>query len=124
VTAAATPTVGIEALREAARVLQGIAVRTPLIEVPTLSQRAGAPVFLKCENLQPVGAFKIRGAYNAVARVARDGRATGIVTQSSGNHGQAVAYAARSFGLRAVVVMPSLVPRGSPWFRPLTILTS
>jgi threonine dehydratase len=110
VTAAVAPIVGIEALREAARVLQGVAVRTPLLEVPALSRRAGVPVLLKCENLQPVGAFKIRGAYNAVARVAREGSTTGVVTQSSGNHGQAVAYAARAFGLRAVVVMPSSTP--------------
>jgi threonine dehydratase len=81
-----------------------------LVEVPALSRRAGVPVLLKCENLQPVGAFKIRGAYNAVARVARDGSTSGVVTQSSGNHGQAVAYAARAFGLRAVVVMPSSTP--------------
>ena len=109
-TAATEPGVGIEALREAARVLRGVAVHTPLLAVPALSDLAGVPVLLKCEQLQPVGAFKIRGAYNAVARVAREGRAGGVVTQSSGNHGQAVAYAARAFGLRAVVVMPSSTP--------------
>jgi threonine dehydratase len=110
VTTAAEPAIGIESLRHATRVLQGVALRTPLVEVPALSQRAGVPVLLKCENLQSVGAFKIRGAYNAVARVAREGRGAGVVTQSSGNHGQAVAYAARTFGLRAVVVMPSSTP--------------
>jgi threonine dehydratase len=110
VTTAAQPAIGIEALRDAARVLQGVAVRTPLVEVPALTRRLGVPVLLKCENLQPVGAFKIRGAYNAVARVAREGGGAGVVTQSSGNHGQAVAYAARNFGLRAVVVMPSSTP--------------
>ncbi|MGH7497916.1 MAG: threonine ammonia-lyase [Gemmatimonadales bacterium] len=110
-TTATGPTVGIEALRAAARVLEGIAVRTPLVEVPALSSRAGVPVRLKCEQLQPIGAFKIRGAYNAVARVAAEGRAAGVVTQSSGNHGQAVAYAGHAFGLRAVVVMPSSTPR-------------
>ena len=93
----------------AARVLDGVAVRTPLVEVPALSERAGVPVSLKCEQLQPVGAFKIRGAYNAVSRAAKAG-ARGIVTQSSGNHGQAIAYAARAFGLRAVVVMPGSTP--------------
>jgi threonine dehydratase len=110
VTAAAEPAVGIEALRDAARVLQGVAARTPLIEVPALSRRTGVRVLVKCEHLQPVGAFKIRGAYNAVARVAREGGVSGVITQSSGNHGQAIAYAARAFGLRAVVVMPSSTP--------------
>lgn len=107
----ADPAAGVtlEDVRAAARTLAGVAVRTPLIEVPALSERAGVPVALKCEQLQPIGAFKIRGAYNAIARVAREG-ARGVVTQSSGNHGQAVAFAARAFGLRAVVVMPASTP--------------
>ena len=102
--------VTLEDVRAAARTLEGVAVRTPLIEISALSARAGVPVALKCEQLQPIGAFKIRGAYNAIARVAREGGASGVVTQSSGNHGQAVAYAARAFGLRAVVVMPASTP--------------
>jgi threonine dehydratase len=108
----ADPAAGVtlEDVRAAARTLEGVAVRTPLIDVPSLAKRAGVPVALKCEQLQPIGAFKIRGAYNAISRVARHG-ARGVVTQSSGNHGQAVAYAARAFGLRAVVVMPSSTPR-------------
>ncbi len=65
---------------------------------------------LKCEHLQPIGAFKIRGAYNAVARVAREGGASGVVTQSSGNHGQAVAYAARGLRTQSVIVMPASTP--------------
>ena len=85
--------VGIEAVRAAARTLEGVAVRTPLVEVPALAAVIGVPVLLKCEQLQPIGAFKIRGAYNAVSRVAAGGAARGVVTQSSGNHGQAVAYA-------------------------------
>jgi len=103
--------VTLEDVRAAARTIEGVAVRTPLIDVPALSDRAGVPVALKCEQLQPIGAFKIRGAYNAVARVARDGGTRGVVTQSSGNHGQALAFAARAFGLRAVVVMPASTPR-------------
>jgi threonine dehydratase len=91
-------------------VLQGVAVRTPLLDLPDLGIRLGVPVALKCELLQPIGAFKIRGAYNAIARVAAEGGARGVVTQSSGNHGQAVAFAARRFGLRAVVVMPASTP--------------
>jgi threonine dehydratase len=102
--------VTVEDVRAAARALEGVAVRTPLIEVPALGARAGVPVALKCEQLQPVGAFKIRGAYNAISQVARAGGARGVVTQSSGNHGQAVAFAARAFGLRAVVVMPASTP--------------
>ncbi len=108
--AATAPAVSLRALRSAARLLDGVAVRTPLLEVPALTAVVGCPVALKCEQFQPTGAFKIRGAYTAVARVAREGRAAGVVTQSSGNHGQAVAFAAARFGLRAVVVMPSSTP--------------
>jgi threonine dehydratase len=109
----ADPAAGVtlEDVRAAARTLEGVAVRTPLVGVPALADRAGVPVALKCEQLQPVGAFKIRGAYNAISRIARDAAGRGVVTQSSGNHGQAVAYAARAFGLRAVVVMPASTPR-------------
>jgi threonine dehydratase len=103
--------VTLEDVRAAARILEGIAVRTPVLDVPALAERAGVPVALKCEQLQPIGAFKIRGAYNAISRVARNGGARGVVTQSSGNHGQAVAFAARAFGLRAVVVMPASTPQ-------------
>lgn len=109
-TAVTEPAVGLEAVRSAAGVLAGVAVRTPLVEAPALSEQAGVPVLLKCEQLQPIGAFKIRGAYNAISRIAAQGRSKGVVTQSSGNHGQAVAFAARAFGLRAVVVMPGSAP--------------
>jgi threonine dehydratase len=101
--------VSFDDVRAAARRLDGVAVRTPLVEVAALSARAGVPVSLKCEQLQPIGAFKIRGAYNAVSKLGQSG-ARGVVTQSSGNHGQALAYAARKFGLRAVVVMPASTP--------------
>jgi threonine dehydratase len=110
-TAGSTAAVSLEALRAAAGRLEGVAVRTPLLELPGLSARLGVPVAIKCEQLQPIGAFKIRGAYNAIARVAARGDARGVVTQSSGNHGQAVAYAAKAFGLRAVVVMPASTPQ-------------
>jgi threonine dehydratase len=103
--------VSLPALHQAAALLEGVVVRSPLIEVPALSARLGVPVALKCEQLQVVGAFKLRGAYNAIARVAAAGSVRGVVTQSSGNHGQAVAFAARAFGLRAVVVMPSSTPK-------------
>lgn len=106
-----TAAVTIESLRAAARVLDGVALRSPLLDVPDLSARVGVPVALKCELLQPIGAFKIRGAYNALARLAAAGGAGGVVTSSSGNHGQALAYAASRFGVRAVVVMPQSTPQ-------------
>src|SRR3954470_15617818 len=105
-TANRTAAVTLDTIRAAARVLEGVAVRTPLLDVPDLGFRVGAPVALKCELLQPIGAFKIRGAYNAVSRLMARGPVKGVVTASSGNHGQALAFAAREFGLRAVVVMP------------------
>jgi threonine dehydratase len=71
---------------------------------------AGRPLFLKCEHLQPIGAFKIRGAFTAIDRLGSAGRAGGVVTSSSGNHGQAVAWAAHRFGIRSVVVMPESAP--------------
>ncbi|HEX6107539.1 MAG TPA: threonine/serine dehydratase [Gemmatimonadales bacterium] len=106
-----TDAVPLAAVQAAARLLEGVAVRTPIVELSALSARVGVPVGLKCEQFQPIGAFKIRGAFTAVARVAAEGRARGVVASSSGNHGQAVAFAARRFGLRAVVVMPGSTPR-------------
>ncbi|MGH7703760.1 MAG: threonine ammonia-lyase, partial [Gemmatimonadales bacterium] len=100
------PLVTLETIRAAAAGLAEVAVRTPLVNAPELGRLAGVKVRLKCENLQPVGAFKIRGAYTALSRLPLAERARGVVTHSSGNHGQAVAYAARLLGIRAVVVMP------------------
>jgi threonine dehydratase len=104
------PPVSLEALRSAAKGLEGIAVRTPLLDAPALSDLLDLPVALKCEQLQPIGAFKIRGAYTAVSRIPPESRAHGVITYSSGNHGQAVAFAARLLGTRAVVVMPERAP--------------
>ena len=98
-------------VREAARALAGVAVRTPLVDAPFLAARVGHPVRLKVESRQPMGAFKLRGAYTAVSRLPADRRARGLVTSSSGNHGLALAWAGRHFGVRAVVVMPSSAPR-------------
>ena len=108
--ASATVAVTLEALREAAEGLAGVAVRTPLLDAPFLARRLGHPVALKAEFLQPIGAFKIRGAMNAVRRLDPVARARGLVTSSSGNHGQAIAFAGRHFGVRAVVVMPESAP--------------
>ena len=100
--------VTLEAIREAAQHLRGVAVRTPLLPSDDLAERLGVPVFVKAESLQRVGAFKLRGAFTLVRQLA-EGGANGVITYSSGNHGQAVAYVARRFGLRAVIVMPETV---------------
>ena len=98
-------------VRAAARRLAGVAVRTPLLPAPWLAEQVGGvDVRLKCENLQLAGAFKIRGAYNAIANLPEAERKRGVVTASSGNHAQAVALAARRFGIPAVVVMPTTAP--------------
>ena len=98
--------VGLDAVRAAAAVLDGIAVRTPLVPFGRPERRW----FLKAESLQPIGAFKIRGAYVAVASLGADERARGVITYSSGNHAQGVARAARLLGAPCVVVMPSDAP--------------
>jgi threonine dehydratase len=91
----------------AARRLAGISHRTPVLRSAGADARSGATLFFKCENLQRVGAFKIRGAYNAVAQFTPQQRRGGVITFSSGNHGQAIALAARLLDVRAVVVMPT-----------------
>lgn len=85
--------------------------RTPLLSSRQLAEIAGGPVFLKCENLQRTGAFKARGALNAVRSLTAAERARGVTTYSSGNHGQALAWAAALEGLRAVIFMPTSAPR-------------
>jgi threonine dehydratase len=102
--------ISFEDVRSAADRLAGVAHRTPVVQSRTLDARAGATVFLKCENLQRVGAFKFRGAYNAVSRLTADQLERGIAAYSSGNHAQAVALAARKLGSTAVIVMPADTP--------------
>ena len=97
-------------VRSAADRLAGVAHRTPVVRSRTLDARVGATVFLKCENLQRVGAFKFRGAYNAVSRLTAEQLARGIAAYSSGNHAQAVALAARELGSTAAIVMPADTP--------------
>lgn len=101
--------VSLDAIREAAARIRGVARMTPLIDVSS-AVPGRPPLYLKCENLQPAGAFKIRGAYNMLARLPADVRGRGVITYSSGNHGQAVALAARIFGAHAVIVMPTTAP--------------
>lgn len=94
----------------ARRRIAGIALRTPLIESPQLAEDLGAPVYLKLENVQRTGAFKIRGAANKLQTLSALERQRGVVTVSSGNHGRAVAYVARELGVDAVVCMSTRVP--------------
>jgi threonine dehydratase/serine racemase len=96
----------LRAVREAAARLAGVAHRTPVATCATLDRLAGRRLFFKCEQLQKTGAFKFRGAVNAVAKLAAQGGARAVVTHSSGNHGQALALAARLHGLPAWVVVP------------------
>ncbi|MEU6722238.1 threo-3-hydroxy-L-aspartate ammonia-lyase [Nonomuraea wenchangensis] len=103
--------VTLDDVRDAAARLKGVAHRTPVLRSRTLDALAGAEVFVKCENLQRVGAFKFRGAYNAISRLTPEQLARGIATYSSGNHAQAVALAARELGSSAVIVMPEDTPR-------------
>ena len=99
--------VSVAAIRAAAARIAKIARRTPMLDVSDL---AGRPLLLKCEPQQPGGAFKIRGATNMLMRLSDDQRARGVITFSSGNHGQAVALAASKLGSPAVIVMPTTAP--------------
>ncbi|MEW5927121.1 MAG: threo-3-hydroxy-L-aspartate ammonia-lyase [Gemmatimonadota bacterium] len=97
-------------VRAAAERLRGVAHRTPVLTSRTLDALAGATVLLKCENLQRGGAFKFRGAYNAVSKLSEAERRAGVLTFSSGNHAQAVALTGRILGVKTVVVMPENAP--------------
>jgi threonine dehydratase len=97
-------------IREARERLDGIARATPVISSETLGRLCGRPVWLKAENLQRTGSFKIRGAFNRISTLSETERAAGVVTASAGNHGQAVAWAAREAGVRATVFMPEDAP--------------
>jgi threonine dehydratase len=101
--------VTLQDINTAQALLKGIAARTPLFEwTGAADQRK---LFLKLENLQPIGAFKLRGAYNKVASLSDAERRCGVISYSSGNHGQGVAYAARALGTKAVIVMPGNAPK-------------
>ncbi len=98
------------AVLEAAVRLQGIANYTPIHTSRTLNAQTGQQIYLKCENFQRVGAFKFRGAYNAVSQLSDAQKAAGVVTHSSGNHAQGLALAAQLLGVRATIVMPEDSP--------------
>jgi threonine dehydratase len=100
----------IDDVRAAARRIEGLARRTPLLESPRLNDKFGARLLFKPEVLQRTGSFKFRGAYNKIASLTEEERARGVVAFSSGNHAQGVAAAAQLFGVRAVIVMPADAP--------------
>ena len=105
--------VTLDDIYEAQARLRGVTVRTGLIQA-SLGEGGAGPdrrkLYLKPENLQPIGAFKLRGAYNKIASLSPEERSLGVITYSSGNHGQGVAYAARALGAKAVIVMPNNAP--------------
>ncbi|HEX3438606.1 MAG TPA: threonine/serine dehydratase [Pseudacidobacterium sp.] len=98
----------LQEFRAAQKRIQGVAVHTPLVQL----QIPDSPgkVYIKAEGLQPIGSFKLRGAYNKIAQLSEGERKRGVITYSSGNHAQGVAYAARALGTKAVIVMPSNAP--------------
>ncbi|MCC7025080.1 MAG: threo-3-hydroxy-L-aspartate ammonia-lyase [Thermomicrobiales bacterium] len=108
--APAAPAISFDDVLTAAERLRGVANRTPVLTSHTLNDLTGAEVFLKAETFQRIGAFKFRGAYNAISALDPDVRARGVVTNSSGNHAQAVALSARLFGIPATIVMPTDAP--------------
>jgi threonine dehydratase len=87
------------------------AVRTPVLNSAAIDAATGAKVFFKCENLQNMGAFKFRGAYNALSQLSKEEKSRGVIAFSSGNHAQAVALAGRMLGIKTVIVMPDNAPR-------------
>jgi threonine dehydratase len=105
----ATQLVTLGDLQDAASTIRPVAVRTPLLPADVVSEQLGVPVWVKPEMLQRGGAFKVRGAYNFLSHLSPDERARGVVAPSSGNHAQAVALAAKLYGVPAVVVMPTTV---------------
>lgn len=100
--------VNLSDIQSARSVLKGVAVRTPLV---ACNLPDGRQIFVKPENLQPIGSFKLRGAYNKISSLAPEERRRGVVAHSSGNHAQGVAYAARALGVKATIVIPSVAPK-------------
>jgi len=99
--------VTLDEIREAGRRLEDVCLRTPVWPSRVLSKMAGGTTLLKCENLQRTGSFKIRGAYNRIARLSENQRVRGVVTASAGNHAQGVALGASLLGVRSTVFMPA-----------------
>ncbi len=99
----------LEDIERAQKRIQGVATRTPLIAF--VKPQSGGHLWLKPESLQPIGAFKLRGAYNKMASLTEQEKARGVIAFSSGNHAQGVAYAARALGIEATIVMPAIAPQ-------------
>src|SRR5829696_10059548 len=108
--AATSEAVSIREIEEAAGLIEGHVRLTPVLSAGELSRRVGAPVVLKAENLQLTGSFKARGATNMIGGLPAEALRAGVVAASAGNHAQAVAFAAREAGARAVLVMPAQAP--------------
>ncbi len=108
VTKPALPT--IDDVRQAAGRIDGVANRTPVMQSRTLNEMTGAKVYLKCENFQRMGAFKFRGAYNALSKLSDDEKSRGVLTYSSGNHAQAIALSGRLLGISTTIIMPRNAP--------------
>ncbi len=106
--------VSLQDIQDARARIRGVALRTPLVEMLLPATAAGHPdqrrIFLKAENLQPIGSFKLRGGYNKIASLTPEERSRGVISYSSGNHAQAVAYSARAMGVPSVLVMPRNAP--------------
>lgn len=100
------PNITPEMIHAAAQRLRGVALRTPLVACPI----DGTSLWVKAESLQPIGSFKLRGAYNKISQLSPEELSRGVITYSSGNHAQGVAFAARALGAKAVIVMPSNAP--------------
>ena len=109
--------VTLDQIKSAQQRLRGVAARTPLVRyfppanMETHEKNSGGALYLKAESLQPIGSFKLRGAYNKIASLANEERLRGVISYSSGNHAQGVAYAARAMGVKAVIVMPRNAPK-------------
>jgi threonine dehydratase len=101
--------ISLEDIKTAASRLRGVAVHTPLVPYPR--PQPGRELYLKPESFQPIGSFKLRGAYNKIASLTEDERRRGVISFSSGNHAQGVAYAARALGVKAIIVMPNNAPQ-------------
>ena len=100
----------LEKFEEASEVVKNVAIETKLLYSEYFSDQTGNKVYLKPENMQVTGAYKIRGAYYKISTLTDEERAKGLITASAGNHAQGVAYAAKAYGVKAVIVMPTTTP--------------
>jgi len=98
-------------IKEAQKNIKGVVRRTPLFYTDTYSEKCGCKVYLKCENKQKTGAFKLRGAYNKLVNLTEEEKSKGVIASSAGNHAQGVAYAATAFGVKSTIVMPLTAPQ-------------